>query len=290
MAVELKFPDATGETSCTRVATVVTLSGTKAVGGRTFAQAMADTNIDFDDGDKIGLRLADASGNWEVWYATYDNSASQLTRTDLKGQQGTLSTSGLTVFAVTPGTWNLDPTFNTLGIGTATPAFLLDAARSANDSQRFRIVNANAGASASSGLILGNDSGANGAALFLGSSAYANYGGAGSLNLINVEAAALTLGVDNQPDMYIDSGGNVGIQDDTPNAQLHVNQNEAAGAEPVLRLEQADVSEEMIEFACTIGAGNGIEAHVAQTFTVTHYIKVLLPGGLVRYLQVGTLT
>jgi hypothetical protein len=82
--------------------------------------------------------------------------------------------------------------------------------------------------------------------------------------------------------------GNVGINQVTPTAQLHVVQPDAA-AQPVLMLDQADVSEEMIEFATTIGVGNAIEAVGAKSLTTTHFIKVTLPGALTRYIPVGTI-
>ena len=81
----------------------------------------------------------------------------------------------------------------------------------------------------------------------------------------------------------------VGIQAPSPAAKLHVDQSSASLALPVLLLDQADVSEEMIEYVSTIGVGNAIEAVGAKTLTVTHFIKVTLPGGLTRYHQVGTI-
>jgi hypothetical protein len=72
-------------------------------------------------------------------------------------------------------------------------------------------------------------------------------------------------------------------------AGMDVAQNDAAGAIPVLTLEQLDVSEEMVEFACTIGVGNGIEAVGGKVLTTTHFIKVTLPGGLTRYIPAGTI-
>jgi len=45
----------------------------------------------------------------------------------------------------------------------------------------------------------------------------------------------------------------------------------------------------MIEFIGTIGTGNAIEAVAAKTLTVTHFIKVTIPGGLTRYFEVGTI-
>ena len=71
--------------------------------------------------------------------------------------------------------------------------------------------------------------------------------------------------------------------------KFHVDQFSTTGAIPVLYLDQADVSEEMIEFNTTIGTGNAIEAIGAKTLTTTHFIKVTLPGGLIRYIPAGTI-
>lgn len=81
----------------------------------------------------------------------------------------------------------------------------------------------------------------------------------------------------------------VGPSGTAPSATLHVDQDSPTGAEPVLLLDQADVSEEMIEFVTTIGVGNAIEAVGAKTLTTTHFVKVTLPGGLTRYFPVGTI-
>jgi hypothetical protein len=83
--------------------------------------------------------------------------------------------------------------------------------------------------------------------------------------------------------------GEVGIGIAAPAAQLHVDQSSTSAAIPVLYLDQADVSEEMIEFNTTIGVGNAIEAVGAKTLTTTHFIKVTLPGSLTRYIPAGTI-
>ena len=83
--------------------------------------------------------------------------------------------------------------------------------------------------------------------------------------------------------------GDVRIGTDTSGAKLLVDQSSTTAAVPVLYLDQADISEEMIEFATTIGVGNAIEAVGAKTLTTTHFIKVTLPGGLTRYFEVGTI-
>jgi hypothetical protein len=74
-----------------------------------------------------------------------------------------------------------------------------------------------------------------------------------------------------------------------PAGKLHVDQENTAGAMPVAYFDQADVSEEIFEFASAIGVGNAIEAVGAKTLTTTHFIKVTLPGALTRYFPVGTI-
>lgn len=87
----------------------------------------------------------------------------------------------------------------------------------------------------------------------------------------------------------VEANGNVGIGTTTVSGKCHIDQSSATGAVPVLYLDQADVSEEMIQFETTIGTGNAIEAVGAKTLTTTHFIKVTLPGGLTRYIPVGTI-
>jgi hypothetical protein len=89
--------------------------------------------------------------------------------------------------------------------------------------------------------------------------------------------------------MRIQGSGRVGIGTAVPGARLHVDQSSTIGAIPVLYLDQADISEEMIEFDTTIGVGNAIEAVGAKTLTTTHFIKVTLPGPLTRYIPAGTI-
>ena len=72
-------------------------------------------------------------------------------------------------------------------------------------------------------------------------------------------------------------------------AKLSIVQLETTGAIPVLSLTQNDISEPMIQLACTIGTGNGIEAVAAKSLTATHFVKVKIPGGLTRYIETGTI-
>ncbi len=87
----------------------------------------------------------------------------------------------------------------------------------------------------------------------------------------------------------MDKDGNISVGDVVPAAKLHVDQASTTAAIPVLTLDQADISEEMISFETTIGTGNAIEAVGAKTLTTTHFIKVTLPGGLTRYIPAGTI-
>ncbi len=83
--------------------------------------------------------------------------------------------------------------------------------------------------------------------------------------------------------------GQVAIGTTSLAAQLRIDQASTTAAIPVAYFDQADVSEEMFEFATTIGTGNAIEAIGAKTLTTTHFIKVTIPGGLTRYFPVGTI-
>lgn len=89
--------------------------------------------------------------------------------------------------------------------------------------------------------------------------------------------------------LTIDSNQDVGVGITSPSAQLHVDQSSATGSQPVLYLDQADVSEEMIRFETTIGTGNAIEALGGKSLTTTHFIKVTIPGASTRYFPVGTI-
>jgi len=85
------------------------------------------------------------------------------------------------------------------------------------------------------------------------------------------------------------SNGHVFVGTTTDGGQMAVSQSNTAGATPVLYVEQLDISEEMFEFATTIGTGNAIEAAAAKVLTTTHFVKVTIPGGLTRYIPCGTI-
>lgn len=85
------------------------------------------------------------------------------------------------------------------------------------------------------------------------------------------------------------NNGEFGVGITAPTGKIHIDQSSTTAAIPVAIFDQADVSEEMFEFISTIGVGNAIEAVGAKTLTVTHFIKVTLPGGLTRSFPVGTI-
>jgi len=94
-----------------------------------------------------------------------------------------------------------------VGIGTTTPQNLLSIAKDQNGYTKLEVSNYNAGASAGSSIQFNTNSGNTASALFQNSSANAGYGGANSLNLINVLNAPLTLGTNNAVNLTISAGG-----------------------------------------------------------------------------------
>lgn len=102
----LKFPDSAGESACTyNGSTTLTLSGTALTGGRTFANAAADTDIDFDDGDLVAVKAIDADGDFEIWTATWASAGATLTKVSRISIHNTLATTGVTIYAVPSGDW-----------------------------------------------------------------------------------------------------------------------------------------------------------------------------------------
>jgi hypothetical protein len=75
----------------------------------------------------------------------------------------------------------------------------------------------------------------------------------------------LTTRVDNIFVMDLGSG-NVGCGTGIPTAQLHVDQISTIAAKPVISLDQADLSEEFVNFVTTIGAGNPIDTAAIGTY------------------------
>ncbi len=76
----------------------------------------------------------------------------------------------------------------------------------------------------------------------------------------------------------IESGGDVGVGVTNALAQLHVDQSSLTGAQPVLRLDQADVSEEFVRFIGTAAAGTLTQSIVNEAdvdvMTLEGFLKV----------------
>lgn len=97
-----------------------------------------------------------------------------------------------------------------VGIGTASPANLLDVQANTAGYNGMRVRNVSSSASAVTLLQIGNDTNAAAAALELNSGANStNFGGVNALVLRNGLAAPLVLGTSNTARLLIETGGNV---------------------------------------------------------------------------------
>lgn len=86
------------------------------------------------------------------------------------------------------------------------------------------------------------------------------------------------------PRMYIKSDGRVGVPTSAPAAKLHIDQSGTGSAIPVLSLDQADVSEEMINFiVAATGAGNPVDTATAVGATYAR-LRVAV-NGTFKYIQ-----
>ncbi len=61
-------------------------------------------------------------------------------------------------------------------------------------------------------------------------------------------------------------GGNVGVNDTNPAGKLSVDQSDASGTIPVIELDQADLSEEFVNFISSVGAGYPIDTAAIGTY------------------------
>jgi hypothetical protein len=176
----------------------------------------------------------------------------------------------------------------TVGIGTNAQTANLQIRKDQNANTLIAIQNDTAGAAARAYIQFFSNS--NNALVGVADDGYAAVADwADTLFFNSNNGLGIRWAINSVTQMAMDANGDVGIGVTSPNAQLHVDQPSATGAQPVLLLDQGDVSEEMIEFACTIGVGNALEAVGGKTLTVTHFIKISLPGALTRYLPCGTI-
>lgn len=83
-------------------------------------------------------------------------------------------------------------------------------------------------------------------------------------------------------------GSNVGFGLINPTASLHIDQSSLTGAQPVQKLDQADLSEEFIDFIAIEATGNPVEDVGAKSLTVTKFVRVSV-NGVKLYLEAGTI-
>ena len=116
----------------------------------------------------------------------------------LQLQSGSTPTTAITV-----------DTSQNVGIGTSSPSYKLDVVNNSNADLISHIYNANAGSSARSALVFGNDISGSTSGLYQNSSTATALGGAGSLNLFIGTASPLTFSTAASERMRIDSSGNL---------------------------------------------------------------------------------
>lgn len=107
-------------------------------------------------------------------------------------------------------------------------------------------------------------------------------------NQIGLKVALLSAGTNNYG-VIVQGNNPSGFGRNVPTAMIDVDQSDTVGAMPVAKFDQADLDQPFFEFATTIGVGNAIEAVGAKTLTVTHFLMVEIPGGLIRYQALGTI-
>jgi len=76
--------------------------------------------------------------------------------------------------------------------------------------------------------------------------------------------------INNTDALHVDTNRDVGIGTTSVSGQLHIDQDSASGAQPVLYLDQADVSEEFIRFQATAGDSNAVSTKIVGS----HYGRV----------------
>jgi hypothetical protein len=248
------------------------------------ASAADEWWLDTDDG-KIYKSTAAGSGSWVLQYQNVLNSASEPVIIN-----STLTVSGDAAFDT--DTLFVDVSEGCVGVGTITPGYVGSAGSTSlsvlgnTTHGALELVNKDATGVEQLGVVefLNLDGGASITARSL---IAASRDGADDAS--NLEFWTEPSGGGTTQHMIIESIGNVVIGASTALGKLHIDQSSATGAQPVLYLDQADISEEMIEFNTTIGVGNAIEAVGGKTLTTTHFIKITLPGALTRYIPCGTI-
>lgn len=91
-----------------------------------------------------------------------------------------------------------------------------------------------------------------------------------------------------QTSAYDEVNDRLGIGIAAPTGVLHIDQSSLTGALPVVKLDQADLSEELIDFIAVEATGNPVEDVGAKALTTTKFVRVAV-NGVKLYIQVGTI-
>jgi hypothetical protein len=160
-----------------------------------------------------------------------------------------------------------------VGIGTSSPAFLLDISGNSTGLVTTRIINLNSGASAYSYLRMGNNADSD-AGILRNSSTNAAYGGAGSLNLYQGSANPIGFVTNNTERMRINSDGNVLVgttvyNDNTQGILLSANGRlyAIATSAPPLTINRLTSDGDLVEFK----QDNNIEGTISVSGSTVSY-------------------
>jgi hypothetical protein len=155
------------------------------------------------NGGAAGFEIGPADGNGVAQYA-YNRSTSAWANAAYYANQHLFYRAGTTE------AMRIDSSGN-VGIGTSSPSNIVEVSRNQNAETQVRLYNANAGSGARTVLLLGNNSSAGAAGIFLNSSTYSGGGGANALTLYMGLSAPITFETNATERMRIDSSGNVFI-------------------------------------------------------------------------------
>ncbi len=187
-------------------------------------------------------------------------------------QPTTDSTDFLQILDADGGTpvFNVDSVNERVGIGVAIPISVLDVngiitlsggtgnlERNA-DNAALRINAATANNKGASLAFYGRDHATLPGQIFLSHGGYDAVGGF-SIRHLNTAGAFTT-------QVFVNIAGDMGVGTTSQTAQLHVDQKSTTAAQPVLSLDQADLSEEFINFITSVGAGRPIDTAAIGTY------------------------
>ena len=122
----------------------------------------------------------------------------------------TTLTGGTGIVNLGSGQFYKDASGN-VGIGTSSPAQIVEANKSQDAKTQIKTTNTNAGVSASAGVLFGTSSGDNGYVGANGGAASSALGGANALQITNLSAAPIVLATNGIVKLVVASGGDVTV-------------------------------------------------------------------------------